>query len=289
MTPSDSHGQRHGRGPEVPEDDPTGIRDLLAALPDPGPMPEDLVQRIGARLAVEQAHREQGASRAPGLASRSDSVIDLAAERTHRRPGRTVALLGVAAAGLLVATVAIGELAGVGPAAGPAFDSAARVPARSAAGSDSGGAADEAAGGAPEADAGLGSQRGAADGEGGAATDLGEELSVDVVVLPDLGPVSPTDYRERVLEVAAGVAAQGAGGASTEALLTKAGARSCWATVAPDERWPTLRAAQAELDGERVVVLLGMQDVAAGQALVLPWGCTRGDDVAPVTSAHWGY
>ncbi|NNM48052.1 hypothetical protein [Knoellia koreensis] len=44
-----------GRGD--PEHDPTGMRDLLASLPDPGPMPEDLVQRITASLAAEQAAR----------------------------------------------------------------------------------------------------------------------------------------------------------------------------------------------------------------------------------------
>ena len=28
------------------ERDPTGVRDLLASLPDPGPMPEDVMLRI---------------------------------------------------------------------------------------------------------------------------------------------------------------------------------------------------------------------------------------------------
>ncbi len=35
------------------EHDPTGMRDLLSRLPDPGPMPEDLVARISAALAAE--------------------------------------------------------------------------------------------------------------------------------------------------------------------------------------------------------------------------------------------
>ncbi|MFQ6170999.1 hypothetical protein ACK8HX_05285 [Oryzobacter sp. R7] len=35
------------------EHDPTGMRALLAGLPDPGPMPEDLVERITAALAAE--------------------------------------------------------------------------------------------------------------------------------------------------------------------------------------------------------------------------------------------
>jgi hypothetical protein len=45
--------------PDGPDDlDPTGIRALLSALPDPGPMPPDLVERINASIAAEQAARE---------------------------------------------------------------------------------------------------------------------------------------------------------------------------------------------------------------------------------------
>jgi hypothetical protein len=42
----------------APEHDPTGIRDLLSSLPDPGPMPADLVARINASIAAEQSARE---------------------------------------------------------------------------------------------------------------------------------------------------------------------------------------------------------------------------------------
>lgn len=41
----------------LPDDDPTGVRALLGALPDPGPMPGDLVARITASIAAEQAQR----------------------------------------------------------------------------------------------------------------------------------------------------------------------------------------------------------------------------------------
>lgn len=40
------------------ENDPTGIRDLLRSLPDPGPMPPDVSDRITAALAAEQQGRE---------------------------------------------------------------------------------------------------------------------------------------------------------------------------------------------------------------------------------------
>lgn len=304
MTPSDSQGQRRERGPEAHDADPTGIRDLLASLPDPGPMPEHLVERIGARLAVEQAHRDHGSP--GGLAARSDSVIDLAAERSHRRPGRTVALLGAAAAGLLVATVAIGELSGVGPGGGPVFDSAAQVPARgNGSGADSGGAAaeadrgDDAGGGAEAADEGQDLSAGGAQSEGldaaagtedsqeGAGSgadggDLPEAFISDVVVLPELGVVSPANFHDRVVQQAVDSAPETVAGS-----LTEAGARSCWQLVDPSEPWPTLRAAQAEMDGDRVVVLLGMRDASSGEALVLPWGCTAGQDVEPLDAVAW--
>ncbi len=40
--------------PRSIEDDPTGMRVLLSSLPDPGPMPDDLVARIAASLSAEQ-------------------------------------------------------------------------------------------------------------------------------------------------------------------------------------------------------------------------------------------
>jgi hypothetical protein len=53
------HGAASGR-PGDTEHDPTGIRALLSALPDPGPMPEDLVARITASIAQEQSARAGG-------------------------------------------------------------------------------------------------------------------------------------------------------------------------------------------------------------------------------------
>ena len=60
--------------------DPTGMRDVLSSLPEPGPMPEDLADRICASLEHEQRLRAQphwGAT-AP--------VHDLAQQRARRRP-----------------------------------------------------------------------------------------------------------------------------------------------------------------------------------------------------------
>ena len=85
---------RHPSG-ESPEDDPTGVRALLASLPEPEPMPAYLVERISASLAAEQANR----SPAPTGAT----VVPLA----RRRPLRTMALglAGVAAAAVVVGVV----------------------------------------------------------------------------------------------------------------------------------------------------------------------------------------
>lgn len=43
--------------PDDFENDPTGMRDLLRSLPDPGPMPQDVADRISAALAKEQSGR----------------------------------------------------------------------------------------------------------------------------------------------------------------------------------------------------------------------------------------
>ncbi|MEO8556191.1 MAG: hypothetical protein ABI474_05935 [Actinomycetota bacterium] len=76
-----------------PDDDQTGVRALLSALPEPGPMPAYLVERIGASLAAERAQR----AHSPG----GSSVTPMLAGR--RRPGRLLfAIAGAAAAVVLI-------------------------------------------------------------------------------------------------------------------------------------------------------------------------------------------
>lgn len=54
--PRDPQDPRYARTDRpTDESDPTGVRAMLAALPDPGPMPAGLVHRITASLAAEQA------------------------------------------------------------------------------------------------------------------------------------------------------------------------------------------------------------------------------------------
>lgn len=83
--------------PTPVEHDPTGMRDLLAALPDPGPMPDDLVARITAALAEE--------SRAAALSSAPDAgnVVPLRPRRGGLRH------LGVAAA--VITAIGLGGVA----------------------------------------------------------------------------------------------------------------------------------------------------------------------------------
>ncbi len=118
-------------GQGVPEHDPTGIRELLSALPDPGPMPADLVARINASIAAEQSSRED------------TTVVPL---RPRRWGWQHVAVAAAAAAVLGVGLPAL--LTGTGPgdvmaslsggsAADSASGAAATVEKHAESGSDS--------------------------------------------------------------------------------------------------------------------------------------------------------
>lgn len=93
------------------DDDPTGVRAMLQAAPDPGPMPAEVMARIQATLVQEQTRRARHVPiapdppRAPGLGQ----VMPLVALPRRRRP-RWRALSGAAAAILLLA-VGLGVLA----------------------------------------------------------------------------------------------------------------------------------------------------------------------------------
>jgi hypothetical protein len=83
-------------GSSPDDDDQTGVRALLSALPEPDPMPAHLVERITASLAAEQAQRAviSGTSVTPLLAA------------TRRRPGRLLfAIAGAAAAVVMIGVV----------------------------------------------------------------------------------------------------------------------------------------------------------------------------------------
>ena len=202
-----------GSRPEpTPSDDvdPTGVRALLANLPDPGPMPDDLVARIAHSLELEQQRRAAAGSgttgsgtagsAAAGCAAPSDehspvpdgasgSVVSLAAERARRRPGRTVLWLGGAAAVAMVATLSVNQLVGGGDAGSGV---SAQYPGATDSGSvaeDSGGSADEHAdaGTAAEAPAAADDAEEGAEGDaadGGAGTEAGSDDQTHGVMDP---------------------------------------------------------------------------------------------------------
>lgn len=107
------------------EVDPTGVRALLSGLPDPGPMPDDVVARISESLQGEQqqrAHAVQGAGTQPhnapgppgphhapmasgtaGPPGQSDgNVVDLDARRRRRWTGGLLAAAAAVAVGTAV-------------------------------------------------------------------------------------------------------------------------------------------------------------------------------------------
>lgn len=149
----------------VGDDDPTGVRDLLSSLPDPGPMPEDLVARIAERLEVEQDLRS-------GSRSGHGPVADVVPLTPRpRRPAQLLPWLAGAAAVALGTTVAVSTLVGGEGDSGLA----ARYPASISA--DSGGAGDD------DGDAGAAGEQGADAGEqddsarDGVAADSGTDVA----------------------------------------------------------------------------------------------------------------
>ncbi len=97
------------------EHDPTGMRALLASLPEPGPMPDDLVARISAALAVE-AQRGDGIDRlwtlhgaddaSQPVGGRDDSGTDAGAQVVPLR--RRLGLRHLAVAAAVVGVLGLG-------------------------------------------------------------------------------------------------------------------------------------------------------------------------------------
>lgn len=84
-------------------DDPTGVHRLLSSLPEPGPMPDDLVARINASL--QDAAEERG---------RTDPDVSYALFAGRNRRSRRTAWVRAAAVAAGVVVVGGGVLAGTG-------------------------------------------------------------------------------------------------------------------------------------------------------------------------------
>ncbi|WP_298889905.1 hypothetical protein [uncultured Serinicoccus sp.] len=272
------------------EHDPTGVRALLSGLPDPGPMPEHLVHRIQTRLAVEREHLLDTSSGHP-LAGPADRVVDLAAERGRRRPGRTLGLLSAAAAGLAITTVTFTQLLG-GTGTGDS-GALAQYPSRAESGDHqeegalengdtSGGAVEDGAGAdaAAEEDTTASTQEEGAAGAGSLGT-LSEVATPTVV--PDLGVVVHDTYAARIM----GASATGTA-ADAPTALTTAQATQCWGGLPPAvaSRWEQRFAAPARLrageDQQEVVVLLGRAPDGSGHAWMVPYACVQQPGIAPI-------
>lgn len=253
--------------PDRPEDldDPTGVRALLAGLPDPGPMPDHLVARIQASIAAEQQARA------------GTPVVSL---DERRRPWRRVGLAAAAAAVAAVAVPAL--LTGSGPGGVLA----------SLSGSTRGSAASSAAGTAPES-AGDRAAAGSHPGSTGRAVPAGptgpQQLGRDQAgTSADAGGGTKV-YASHAAYTSKGFAAQAAAfatqpGATLAPMAaespsigpagTPLGLEPCLAAVHARSATPVL-ADLATFDGTPAVVLV----VGSGtdrKAYALPRTCTTG-------------
>ncbi|GAA5159879.1 hypothetical protein [Ornithinimicrobium tianjinense] len=261
------------------EVDPTGVRQLLRSLPDPGPLPEHLALRIEAALRQEQARRSASAvplRRGPEPLRGADTgVVDLASERARRRPLRTVSLVAGAAAGLLVAAVAVGNLLDSGVVGGA--DSAAYAPTTGD--RQEGGAADSAGAGSVD----EGSAGGQMLDPAGASEEssLAHASQAPIDLLPHLGAVTADDFDDRILAGLASDAAMAESGSG----LTAAQANSCWETVGSQADWWSRSAAPAAEDGRDVVVLLALDADLSGHTWLVPGECVTDRSARPLADA----
>lgn len=182
---------------ELPDDelDPTGVRALLANLPDPGPMPEELVARISQSLLLEQERRAETSPES----SIPPPPISWDAERRRRRPGRTVLWLGGAAAVAMVATVSVNQFFDDGTDSGVS----AQAPARNAseAGSDAGAPAPDRPGTADSAaDAESPTEGGSMAEAGDHDASLQAEVGAEVLALSGTLSLSSTGLASQVQE-----------------------------------------------------------------------------------------
>ena len=97
------------------EPDPTGVREILASLRDPGPMPADLIGRITASLSAEQARREQllgtdGTAGAPGAASPTVHSFGAAQQRRASAARRWPLVAAAASVAVLAGALVLGIL-----------------------------------------------------------------------------------------------------------------------------------------------------------------------------------
>lgn len=237
--------------PRSVDDDPTGMRALLRGLPDPGPMPPQLVDRIQASLAAERT----GAT-----------VLDLETFRARRRPALRP-VHWAAAAGLVA--VAGGGLLATGSGGGllTAFSGGTTSASTLSAGAES--VARDSAGGAGIA-GGPNTGSSVATGSGGPVAVIMTGASWSGT---DLGPAA----RAALALPAPALPEQAADGpASGGPVGTPAGARECADALGV----PTDATVLVDLgshDGAPAALVVATSTTGAHTAYVVGRDCRHGD------------
>ena len=218
--------------PDDLEPDPTGIRALLGALPDPGPMPAALVDRINATIAAEQSSRQQDAVVVPFVPRR-----------------RAWLRAGMAAAAVAAVAVSVPALMSAWPGAG---DTASSFSSRESASDSAAGAGAEPSIGSFTSGPGAAQDR--------ASKPLGEvRVQASGTAYTAAGLVTQarplTDTSGKATAPAASLAAAGASVAQLRECLTALGVET-WAPVAGDlatfEGEPAIVAVVSTDTGQRV-------------------------------------
>lgn len=195
------------------DQDPTGMRALLASLPDPGPMPAQVAERITASLQAEQQHRlhhpgpegmpSAGPERTRHEVTPTTAVSSLESRRRTRVPHLLAAVASVAAVAI-AGVVLLDQVAGEGSLGemtalywtGNDTVSSGEDAAGSAGGSVEGGSGEGGSGDSGSEDSGSGD--GAAEGEADALQEAGEAAQAEPLpgsvagAAPDAG-ASPTE------------------------------------------------------------------------------------------------
>ena len=260
------------------EADPTGMRALLRALPDPGPMPPELVARISAALAAEAREATLSGDRTdgpedsatpppgPGVARFVDGGSG--ALRPRMRMPRLaaaaviVALVGIGGAGLLKKSLTIND---VGTAMGAAASSMESLA--------------DTSGGSPARE----------DAEGMGQDLLGAQVpDGGTVVLASSRPYTIAALVPMILGVGAGsgdaAAPEAASSADVRvalpegvgALATPEGARACAEALdIPAEA--AVAVDLGRVDAEPAAVVLARSPAGVLTAYVVRWSCSAAD------------
>lgn len=256
------------------EHDPTGMRALLGSLPDPGPMPEDLVTRIGAAIAAQADAdgRPHPSWAAPECPDPVDDLLPFGADPDGRgaddgvvvplRRRRLVRGLGVAAAAVVVLGVGGAVVQGLGSSGATASLGMAQKDASAAGGSAARGPANLAGA-----------------GEGSVVAD---DAALDVLVV-----ASGATYTVADLGGQASALPQPEAGATAlprtdegaadpdETVSTPAGARACATALGVPGSEP-VTVDLATVDGSIAAVLVATRPDGSRTAWAVDRGCRAG-------------